>query len=125
MTKLADYIERIEINSLWSGHKHIVWELNPSVNVLSGKNGAGKSTILNRMVQHLREMPASGELGDHEGMGVTMRFHPADATGIRYDVLRSFDRKMVVTERTVGIADAHVVTELDWQLYLVQRRFLD
>ena len=69
MTKLADYIERIEINSLWSGHKHIVWELNPSVNVLSGKNGAGKSTILNRMVQHLREMPASGELGDHEGMG--------------------------------------------------------
>lgn len=125
MTKLADYIERIEINSLWSGHKHIVWELNPSVNVLSGKNGAGKSTILNRMVQHLREMPASGELGGHEGMGVTMRFHPADATGIRYDVLRSFDRKMVVTERTVGIADTHVVTELDWQLYLVQRRFLD
>ena len=89
MTKLADYIERIEINSLWSGHKHIVWELNPSVNVLSGKNGAGKSTILNRMVQHLREMPASGELGDHEGMGVTMRFHPADATGIRYEIGRA------------------------------------
>lgn len=49
---LANYIRRIEINSLWSGHKHIAWELRPDVNVLSGKNGAGKSTILNKLIQH-------------------------------------------------------------------------
>ena len=52
-TIFADYIARIEISSLWSGHKHIVWQLRPDVNVLSGKNGAGKSTILSRMVQML------------------------------------------------------------------------
>ena len=39
MQKFAEYIEKIEINSLWNGHKHIVWKLQPSVNVLSGKNG--------------------------------------------------------------------------------------
>ena len=43
-TIFADYIARIEISSLWSGHKHIVWQLRPDVNVLSGKNGAGKSS---------------------------------------------------------------------------------
>ena len=44
MIKFADYINRIEISSLWSGHKHIVWQLRPDVNVLSGHNGEGKST---------------------------------------------------------------------------------
>ena len=62
MIKYADYIRRLEIKSLWSGHKHIVWELRPGVNVLSGGNGAGKSTILNRMEQELRTAPMSGEI---------------------------------------------------------------
>ena len=62
MQKLADYIKQIEIKSLWSGHKHIIWTLQRGVNVLSGKNGAGKSTILNKLVSALRDMPASGEI---------------------------------------------------------------
>ena len=41
MQKYADYIKRIEIDSLWSGKKHILWELNPGVNILSGINGVG------------------------------------------------------------------------------------
>ena len=49
MQKYADYIKRIEIDSLWSGKKHIVWELNRQVNILSGSNGQGKSTILNKV----------------------------------------------------------------------------
>ena len=48
----ADGISRIEINSLW-GRKHIVWELRPDVNILSGVNGTGKSTILNKTVARL------------------------------------------------------------------------
>ena len=44
----ADGISRIEINSLW-GRKHIVWNLRPDVNILSGVNGTGKSTILNNL----------------------------------------------------------------------------
>lgn len=34
MQKYADYIKRIEIDSLWGGRKHIVWDLDPKVNVL-------------------------------------------------------------------------------------------
>lgn len=125
MIKLASAIRRIEISSLWSGHKHIVWNLRPDVNVLSGRNGAGKSTILNKLVQHLRTIPLTGELSGSGQLGVKVDFDPADATGIRYDVLRSFDRKILVTEPLGGLTDARIVTELDWQLYLVQRRYLD
>ncbi len=124
--KYANYIRRIDIPSLWSGHKHILWELNPDVNILSGRNGEGKSTILNRLIQHLRELPVSGELSPADtSTGLTMEFAPSDATGIRYDIIRSFDRQLVKSDRLEQLADVHVATELDWQLYLLQRRYLD
>ena len=46
MQKYADYIKQIEIDSLWSGTKHILWNLDRRVNILSGVNGVGKSTSL-------------------------------------------------------------------------------
>lgn len=125
MIKIADKIRRIEISSLWGGHKHIVWELRPDVNVLSGRNGEGKSTILNRLVQHLRTVPASGEISSRQQLGVKVDFVPADATAIHYDIIRSFDRRLVDGEHLTQISDEAVATELDWQLYLVQRRYLD
>lgn len=125
MTQIANKIKRIEISSLWSGHKHIVWELRPDVNVLSGKNGEGKSTILNRMVQHLREIPSSGEIVGKGRFGVRIDFEPADASGIRYDIIRSFDRQLIKSDRILETGDGAVSTELDWQLYLIQRRYLD
>lgn len=121
----ADYIAKIEINSLWSGHKHIVWELYPDVNVLSGRNGEGKSTILNKLVRHLRSVPVSGELADPSPLGVKIAFSPRNATTIRYDILRSFDRQLVESDSLNKLTDMRVTTELDWQLYLQQRRYLD
>ena len=41
MQKYADYIKEIEIESLWSGQRHVVWQLDRRVNVLSGVNGVG------------------------------------------------------------------------------------
>ena len=125
MIKYADYIRRLEIKSLWSGHKHIVWELQPGVNVLSGGNGAGKSTILNRMEQHLRTAPMSGEIVGGTHLGVTIDFSPSDATNIRYDIIRSFDRQLLQGDRLRTLTDAAVSTELDWQLYQLQRRYLN
>lgn len=121
----ADYIQKIEINSLWSGHRHVEWELRPDVNVLSGRNGEGKSTILNRLVTHLRSIPTSGELPQKTRLGVTMDFSPAEATTVRYDILRSFDRRLVESDSLNKLTDVRVSTELDWQLYLLQRRYLD
>ena len=47
--KYSEYIKQIEIDSLWSGKRHIVWNLDRKVNILSGINGVGKSTILNKV----------------------------------------------------------------------------
>ena len=49
----ADYIKQIEIDSLWSGTKHILWTLDRKVNVLSGINGVGNSTILTKIIRSL------------------------------------------------------------------------
>ena len=77
MPKYADYIKRIEIDSLWSGKKHIVWELNRHVNILSGMNGVGKSTILNKVVKGLI---AGGEFPSHMLKGVHLDVEPEDAS---------------------------------------------
>ena len=55
MKKQADYIKRIEIKGLW-GRKNISWDLRADVNILSGINGIGKSTILNNSVRYLNEL---------------------------------------------------------------------
>lgn len=125
MIKYANSIKRIEISSLWSGHKHIVWELRPDVNVLSGRNGAGKTTILNRIVEHICTTPEKREVVPEFHLGVKVELDPSDADAIRHDVLRSFDRRIIAAEPIGGLKDARIVTELDWQLYLVQRRYLD
>lgn len=120
------YISRIEISSLWVGRKHIDWRLRPGVNVLSGKNGAGKSTILNRIIAHLRNLPATGNLQDVETeAGVHIEFSDGDVSHLRYDIVRSFDRQLFKLDSVVSDASMKIRTELDWQLYLLQRRYLD
>ena len=123
--KYAEYIKKVDITSLWSGRKHIVWTLRPDVNVLSGRNGEGKSTILNKLVHYLHEAPQTGELQHVTRQGVRIDFHPQSADSVRYDLIRSFDRQIVQSEALSKITDQKLWTELDWQLYLLQRRYLD
>jgi len=121
MQKYADYIEQIEIDSLWSGVKHIVWNLDRKVNILSGINGVGKSTILNKVVKGLS---AGGEFSSHMLKGVHLKVSPEEATWIRYDLIRSFDRPLMNSDMITNI-DMSVTTELDWQLFKLQRNYLD
>ncbi|SFG49871.1 AAA family ATPase [Prevotella sp. KH2C16] len=121
MQKYADYIEQIEIESLWSGVKHIVWDLDRRVNILSGVNGVGKSTILNKVVKGLS---AGGEFPSHMLKGVRLKVSPEDAKWIRYDIIRSFDRPLMNSD-TVTKMDLSLATELDWQLFQLQRKYLD
>ena len=123
MKKQADYIKRIEIKGLW-GRKNISWELNPEVNILSGVNGIGKSTILNRSVHSLDGLKG-GSLPSEASDGVKLVFEPEDATYIHYDVIRSFDRPLLHGDLMEKMADKNVKSELDWQLYQLQRRYLD
>ena len=118
----ANYIKRIEIHGLW--HRYdIAWDLRPDVNTLSGINGVGKTTILNRSVNYLEQ--TSGEVKSDEKNGVHVYFDNSAATFIPYDVIRSYDRPLIMGDFTARMADANVKSELDWQLYLLQRRYLD
>lgn len=67
MEKQANYIKRIELDGLW-GRFNIAWDLRPDVNILSGINGVGKTTILNRSVSYLERL--SGEMKSDEKNGV-------------------------------------------------------
>ena len=128
--KYAEYIKKLEIDSLWNGRKHIAWELDRHVNILSGVNGVGKSTILNKVIAPLQLIKAGEatnilELRENDEMGpVHLDLVPDDATGIRFDVIRSFDRPLINHEMAVRL-DFKIVSELDLQLYNLQRRYLD
>ena len=131
MQKYADYIKQIEIDSLWSGKKHIVWELNRQVNILSGSNGQGKSTILNKVVKGLS---AGGEFPSHMLKGVRLDVVPEDAKWIRYDLIRSLDSNLQQTfsentgflnQAMTALAGVGAGSLLDMQLFQLQRKYLD
>ena len=121
MQKYVDYIKEIEIDSLWSGRRHIKWNLDRQVNILSGTNGQGKSTIINKVVKGLA---AGGEYPSHMLKGVKLKVYPESAKWIRYDVIRSFDRPLMNLD-TIAKMNMSLATELDWQLFQLQRKFLD
>ena len=131
MQKFADYIKKIEIESLWSGKKHIVWELNPKVNILSGINGVGKSTIINKVVKGLS---AGGEFPSHMLKGVRIEVEPQDCRWIRYDMIRSLDSSVMATladgdssmkQALAALSSNATGSLLDIQLYQLQRKYLD
>jgi ABC-type glutathione transport system ATPase component len=111
--------------------KHIVWDLSPRVNILSGINGVGKSTILNKVVKGLA---AGGEFTSHMLKGVRIEVEPSDARCIRYDMIRSLDSNL---QQTLGEGDGFIRQALtalagvgggsllDIQLYNLQRKYLD
>jgi len=131
MQKFADYIKKIEIDSLWSGKKHIVWNLDPKVNILSGINGVGKSTIINKVVKGLS---AGGEFPSHMLKGVRIEVEPQDCRWIRYDMIRSLDSSVMATladgdssmkQALAALSSNATGSLLDIQLYQLQRKYLD
>ena len=74
--KYAEYIKTVEIDALWGKRKHILWHLDRHVNILSGVNGIGKSTILRKTLLN--------------SDGVHLTLSPEDATELRCDVIEKF-----------------------------------
>ena len=125
MDKRDDYIQSIEIKALWKGGKHIIWTLQPDVNILSGINGVGKSTIINHSAMMLSAIDRGEIVPDSAPHGVKIRLMPEDATYIKFDVIRSFDRPLLHSDLLEKLSDSRVKTELDWQIYRLQKRYLD
>ncbi len=121
MRQVGQYIKRIQIDSLWNGKKRVDWTLRPDVNILSGVNGVGKSTILARVVRHLLNIDKL----ERQTEGVKLTFYPEEARLVDFDVIRSFDRPMLSDEMLNRATDTQLQTELDVQLYQLQRQYLD
>lgn len=115
------YITRIEIESLWNGKRHIEWNLRPDVNILSGVNGVGKSTILSRVIKHLMNVNTF----DRKDDGVNLTYSEKDDKKLCFDVIRSFDRPAVSSDILNKITGAQLHSELDFLLYQLQRAYLD
>jgi len=101
------------------------------VNILSGINGVGKSTILNKVV---RGLAAGGEFPSHMLKGVKLNVVPEDAKWIRYDMIRSLDSNLQQTlsegegfirQALSALAGVGGGSLLDIQLYNLQRKYLD
>ena len=125
MRKRADYIQSIEIKALWKGGRHVTWELQPDVNILSGINGVGKSTIINHSARMLDAIDKGELVPGDAPQGVRIKLMPEDATYIKFDVIRSFDRPLLHSDLLEKLSDSRVKTELDWQIYRLQKRYLD
>ena len=114
MKEVANYIKSIEIESLWNGKKHVKWNLNPGVNILSGVNGVGKSTILNRVIMHLLNIDKL----DRQADGVKLEYDVEGAHCVDFDVIRSFDRPVLSGDIMKKVTDTQLQTELDFQVTL-------
>ncbi|EGJ70932.1 AAA ATPase [Bacteroides coprosuis DSM 18011] len=123
MEEKAKYIKRIEIKNLWN-RLTVKWDLRPDVNILAGINGVGKTTILNRVISFLEEHEGEKVTPTEDIEGVNVYFDSPQAQYIPYNVIRSYDRPLMVKEVTSRV-DRNVRSELDWQLYLLQRKYLD
>ena len=56
---------------------------------------------------------------------MTLTFFPEEARSVDFDVIRSFDRPILSDEMLDKVTDTHLQTELDFQLYQLQRKYLD
>ena len=99
--KYADYIKEIEIDALWGGRKHIKWTLDPHVNILSGVNGDGKSTILRRAITGARAVSAVAE------DGIRIVTEPSDAEYVRYNWICTPDVRSEYDENLMGLVEKY------------------
>ena len=149
MSESIRKITKVDIKSLW--HKlDLVWYLDPNVNILSGINGSGKSTILN-CIAHLI---SKGELPEaHQKLlnKITVTFNDGafisfekvktsfkdikDTTildteamleklhkSFNINVISTFDNAILEVGRK---PDESVNTELDRDIFGLQKEYLD
>lgn len=117
----GQYIKSIEVDELWHGGKHVKLDFQLGVNVLSGMNGMGKSTIISRIASGLHTLNEGKSLSKY---GVHIDIFPEGTTSIKYNFIKSFDSPLMSTAQIEAITDENVKTYLDWKLYKLQNNDL-
>lgn len=109
------YIKSIQIHKLW-GNVDIDWQLDPKVNILVGKNGVGKTTLLN-----IIESVINNEHSDYdfEIDSLTINFNISDTNNnlsesINLSKINTFE--MLLTDIKQKRNSPHIKTELDFIL---------
>ncbi|MCD7964090.1 MAG: ATP-binding protein [Rikenellaceae bacterium] len=131
MSENHNYIKTVAIKGLW-GKYDLEWHLNPDVNILSGINGSGKSTVIRSLVEILRSKELPPQIrGVIEEIDVIFENGEMLVSGggnklsdYSIDVVSTFDNRMKELEAMQRLSDGFVRTELDWELYMVQRRYM-
>ena len=72
----------------------------------------------------VRSVNTNGDIINHLLKGVHIDAEPADATHVRFDIIRSLDSPMLDNE-TLNMVDARIRSALDFQLFHLQRKYLD
>ncbi len=183
------YISKVEIQGLW-GSIDLNWDLNKDVNILSGINGSGKSTILDcicgiivqgeihyfikNKVSSIKIIFNDEQFLSFSSQQVNESFknleikakhhetyknilndlkenHPSDFNKIknisfqigstsfdnmnlslselnkkiRIDIISTFDNSIKEIESVKKLTSENVKTELDWELFNLQKEYLD
>ncbi len=133
---ILPYVSRIHIDGLF-GYISIDWHLRRGVNVLSGINGSGKSSILQAFAQLLKygyykqneQKPlARIEVYLEDGEKIVSDATMSGDTNKEYysnvNVISTFDASLKTSDSIRKLTDNQVNSDLDWELYLVESKFL-
>ena len=134
MAESIQFITKIEIKNLWNRYD-LVWNLDRDVNILSGINGSGKSTILSIIAKFVAIRYLPPELSDLiDALAITFDNNEKfTATNKFIQGVNIINRSIIVNRISTfdeptkeGIwLDENVKTELDKEFYRLEKRYLD
>ena len=126
----SPYMEKIRITGLY-GISAVEWDLHRGVNILSGINGSGKSTVLENISNLFH--PGTFRFNPNKPVErIEIRFEngevlSSDRTTDReynVDIVSTFDSTLKVLEAVQKLSGNKVRSDLDWELYRLQQRYL-
>ena len=129
---LKPYINRIKVVGLFNSIT-LEWKVTPGVNILSGINGSGKSTVLQAITSLLKNgyfiknpfKPIEKiEIYFDDGLVLSSDTPSQPVTDRTIDIVSIFDSSFKILEAVQKLTDNKVRTELDWELYNVNDRYL-
>ena len=131
MERSPEYITKVEVKGLLHNF-NIIWSLNRHINILSGINGSGKSTVIKNLASVLLNKKNIGEekrvidsiaIEFDNGARITANQQMGDVA-YSIDVISTFDVTLKELETLQRLSDGDVRTDMDWNLCILQRKFL-
>ncbi len=133
------YIKKVEITNLWNKYD-IEWNLNEDVNILAGINGSGKTTILNliagtilgKLEKRIFNIVDNVEITFNNNEYIIYEQHlnqNLQSKKLRkvlgIDIISTYDHQLKEYEILRKLTNEDVKTELDLQIYLLQKQYFE